>query len=409
MMNDQAQKCVAVLLYGVYPYDGRVRRQSELLANMGFCVDVIALREEGLKSTYVLNGVTVHQLPLQRRRGGALCYCGQYLLFLLLGFVALTWMFTRKRYKFVHVNNMPDIIVFCALIPRLFGAKIILDIHDPFPELFSLKLRGSMVRRFYPLLKFEERISTAFVDHIITTTDQIATTLAIRGVPPEKITVVMNTPDPELFDPNLYPGCHAAPIHETFVILFAGTVVERNGLDSVVRMLPHLRDRLAHVRFKIIGTGDYIDELVALIDELKVRDMVEMQPLMPVDAIPREFLQSHAVFWFPERNPFIDIVMSTKVLEALRMGVPVITTRTPCLEHYFPNDEITFVDTCDEATLVTAMLELYHHYEARRPTAQQTEAFRQRFAWEKGESDYGRLINLLCGCGNVTDAWPNLE
>ena len=30
---------------------------------------------------------------------------------------------------------MPDFLVFSALIPKLLGAKVVLDLHDPMPEL----------------------------------------------------------------------------------------------------------------------------------------------------------------------------------------------------------------------------------------------------------------------------------
>jgi glycosyltransferase involved in cell wall biosynthesis len=388
---------VAVLLYGLYLHDSRVRRQSEALAAMGYKVDVIALREDRSERRYVLNGVHVRQLPIRRRRGRALSYCLQYCCFFVLASAWLNLLFITHRYRVVHVNNMPDFIVFCALIPRLCGARVVLDIHDPFPELFSLKLPSRFERLLARLLRAEERISTAFVNHVITTTELIATTLVARGVPPEKITVVMNTPDSAIFDPALYPGSAAGPVAESFVILFAGTIVKRNGLDRVVRMLPHVRARIPHLCFRIIGNGEGVDDLLALADQLGVRDMIDMRPMLPADAIPRECLLSHAVFWFPDRNPFIDIVMSTKVLEALAMGVPVITARTPCLEHYFPNGEVIFVDACDPATLSTAMLDLYDHYETYKPTPRQTAAFKARFAWDKDKSDYGQLIRQLSG------------
>ena len=32
---------------------------------------------------------------------------------------------------------MPDVLVFGAIVPKLLGAKIILDLHDPMPELMQ--------------------------------------------------------------------------------------------------------------------------------------------------------------------------------------------------------------------------------------------------------------------------------
>ena len=36
---------------------------------------------------------------------------------------------------------MPDVLVFSALVPKAFGAKVILDLHDPMPELMQTIFR----------------------------------------------------------------------------------------------------------------------------------------------------------------------------------------------------------------------------------------------------------------------------
>jgi hypothetical protein len=32
---------------------------------------------------------------------------------------------------------MPDVLVFSSLVPKLLGAKVVLDLHDPMPELME--------------------------------------------------------------------------------------------------------------------------------------------------------------------------------------------------------------------------------------------------------------------------------
>jgi hypothetical protein len=34
-----------------------------------------------------------------------------------------------RRYDLVHVHNMPDVLVFGATVPKLLGARVILDLH----------------------------------------------------------------------------------------------------------------------------------------------------------------------------------------------------------------------------------------------------------------------------------------
>lgn len=57
-----------------------------------------------------------------------------------------------KRYAAVHVNNIPDFIVFSALLPKLMGAKVLLDIHDPMPNTFASKFESGQNGFFFKIL-----------------------------------------------------------------------------------------------------------------------------------------------------------------------------------------------------------------------------------------------------------------
>ena len=43
----------------------------------------------------------------------------------------------------IHVHSVPDFLVFAALVPKLLGARIILDIHDILPEFYASKFGAS--------------------------------------------------------------------------------------------------------------------------------------------------------------------------------------------------------------------------------------------------------------------------
>jgi len=64
-------------------------------------------------------------------------YVFQYGAFLVASFVFLSLRSVRG-YRLIHVHNMPDVLLFSALVPRLLGAKILLDLHDPTPEVFRV-------------------------------------------------------------------------------------------------------------------------------------------------------------------------------------------------------------------------------------------------------------------------------
>jgi hypothetical protein len=131
-------KRAAVLLFSYYPADPRPRRAAQALVDEGVTVDLVCLqnnRDEPRRE--IINGVNVFRVPLKRHRGGKARYIGQYSSFILRSFVHLALRSAIRRYDFVHVHNMPDVLVFSALVPKMSGAKIILDLHDPVPELMQ--------------------------------------------------------------------------------------------------------------------------------------------------------------------------------------------------------------------------------------------------------------------------------
>src|SRR5207244_3688383 len=119
-----------VLTY--YSAEVRSRRAVVALVNEGMHVELFCLRKsqnESLRESF--NGVDIFRLPLRRHRGGALTYFLRYAAFILGAFSLLTIRSLSGRPDVVHTHNMPDVLVFSALIPKLLGAKIILDLHDP--------------------------------------------------------------------------------------------------------------------------------------------------------------------------------------------------------------------------------------------------------------------------------------
>ena len=81
----------------------------------------------------------------------------------------------------------------------MLGAKVILDLHDPMPELmqtiFKLPEESLSVR----LLKRLEKWSLGFADLVLTVNLACKKIYSSRSCPPQKIDVVMNSPDDDIF------------------------------------------------------------------------------------------------------------------------------------------------------------------------------------------------------------------
>src|SRR5262245_37764300 len=193
-------KRVAMVLFSYYPADPRPRRAAEALTAEGMSVELICLKERSQDAKRdCLNGVNIRRVPITRRRGGIGGYFYQYLAFLFVSSAIILGRSVSRRYDLVYVNNMPDFLVLSGLIPRLFGARVILDLHDPMPELMQTIFDLPPSAKSVGLLRRVEKWSIRLADSVITVNRACARIFASRSCPAEKITVVMNSPDETIF------------------------------------------------------------------------------------------------------------------------------------------------------------------------------------------------------------------
>jgi glycosyltransferase involved in cell wall biosynthesis len=339
----KGKRAVAVM-YSSYPADPRPRRAAEALANEGASVEAICLTEtkEELQHEF-FNGVNITRIPLKRRRRGKLSYMLQYGWFILLAGAILACRTFKRRYDLVHVHNMPDVLVFSALIPKLFGAKVILDLHDPMPELmmtiFGLQEKSYSVR----LLKELEKLSTRFADAVLTTNEAFRKLFLSRDCPPGKITVVMNSPDEEIFRYRESPSqdLAAGDSSRPFVIMYHGSLVERHGLDLAVTALEKARKAIPCAELKIYGRSTpFLVRVMNSVRASALAEAVRYLGPMKLEQIPEAISQCDVGIIPNRRSRFTELNMPTRIFEYLSQGKPVIAPRTPGILDYFGPDEL---------------------------------------------------------------------
>src|SRR5438128_6586986 len=191
LRSKQLRHCMIVQNY--YPFwEPRVRREAEALVDQGHSVDVIC-RRQGSEPKHESGGrLTIHRLALGEKRLRLFSQLFDYLAFAFLAFLKVTRLHIQRRFDVVQVHNLPDFLVFSALVPRLTGSRIILDIHDLMPEFYCSRFKASIKGLPAYLLQWQEWLSCWFAHRVITVTDLWKDTLISRGVPKQKCFVVMN-------------------------------------------------------------------------------------------------------------------------------------------------------------------------------------------------------------------------
>ena len=273
-------------------------------------------------------------------------YISQYSAFILASFVYLTSRSFKRRYDLVHVHNMPDVLVFSALIPKLLGAKVILDLHDPMPELmqtiFKLPEESFSVR----LLKQMEKRSVTFADSVLTVNRACQKIYSSRSCGVDKIQVILNTPDEEVF--RFRPagsGANGQKIARPFTILYHGSLVRRNGFDLAVDALEIVKQSIPEVKLIVCGAPTSFFETVmesaerrALLGRIEYLGAQNLQQI--VDAIGRcdlGIIPNH-------RNIFTEINTPTRIFEYLALGKPVVAPRAPGIQDYFGDEDLFYFE-----------------------------------------------------------------
>jgi glycosyltransferase involved in cell wall biosynthesis len=395
--KDKPPKRHCMIVHAYYPVgETRVQREALALIDQGYEVDVICLRNDGERATAVEDSVHIYRLPVKRHKGrGLAVQFGEYLAFLLLALVKLVMLHFRKRYGTVQVHNLPDFLVFAALGAKLSGVKVVLDLHDLMPEFFASKFDSGMASWPVRLVIWQEQLSCRFADHVITVTEVWRRTLIERGVPAEKVSVVMNVADPRIFrrDGN---GKRPSPNGHDFHLIYHGTFTHRYGVDLIVRALERVRPTIPNIRVTLLGGGEYRDELIRLTQELNLTEYVEIsQALLPASELPA-LLQQADVGIVPNRsNIFTDGLLPTKLMEYVALGTPVIAARTPTITTYFDDQMVQFFTPDNVEDLSRCIIRLGQDPNRLRQLTQNADKFNQEYSWNKVAENYVALIARL--------------
>lgn len=385
---------------GYFPFDPRVRREVAALAGAGHEVDVVCLRAPGERRFERDGPVTVRRLPPRRRRSGPARYLFEYLAFGLLAAAVVAVAHLRRRYDVVQVNTLPDALVLVAAFPRLTGARVLLDLHECAPEFVASKFGWGHDHPVVRAAAWLEQASIRRADLALTCTEQMREVFVARGTPEDKVTVVLNGADETVFDRARYPA--AAPDPHRFVLMSHGTIEERYGLDTIVRAVALLGDRIPGLRLEIFGEGSYRPALERLVDELKVADRVYLCPeVIPIGEVVRAIAQADAGVVAMKRDRFRDLTLCNKLYEFVTMGKPAVVSRTRSVEESFSPACFKLFESGDEKDLARAVLELFEDPARGAALARQAEVENAPARWPVQREAYLGVVDRLVAAGRT--------
>ncbi|MFQ6060620.1 MAG: glycosyltransferase family 4 protein [Thermoplasmata archaeon] len=176
----------------------------------------------------------------------------------------------------------------------------------------------------------------------------------LYGIPPERITVIHNGANTDLFKPMDKDSCRkelGLDLKSRY-LCFVGNLVAWQGVDDAVRVLPEVRKSIPHMKLLIVGGGAQKGRLQELVQSLKLSKSVLFVGEVPYERVPLYINASDVCvapllssFFSPDFSPTgsNDFSVASKIAlksgysplklyEYMACGRPVVASRVPGFE-----------------------------------------------------------------------------
>lgn len=209
------------------------------------------------------------------------------------------------------------------LLSKLRKTPFLLQIKDLIPDTalaLGMIKNQEAIKLAYTVERFIYRKASA----ILVICNGFAENLRAKGVPNSKIFVLPDWVDTDFIRP-LKRNNHFRQVQglsdREFVVLHAGNMGAKQGLENTIDAAERLRDQL-DISFFLVGGGSEKEHLMKLATSKKLTN-VRFLPLQPRALLPH-MLSAADVLLINQRADVVDMVIPSKLLNYMAAGRPII-------------------------------------------------------------------------------------
>jgi glycosyltransferase involved in cell wall biosynthesis len=282
--------------------------------------------------------------------------------------------------------------VLAALFPRLTGCRVMHDIHDLVPEFYTNKFQLRPNALGARVLRGVERLSCRFADHVIVSNHLWQRKLTVRSVPEAKCSVFINRVDTRIF--------RSRPRRRKdsrYIIIFPGGLQWHQGVDIAIQAMDLLRSELPQAELHIYGEGNMKEEWLGLADALELNGKVAFFPPMPIRQIAEVMAEADLGVVPKRADSFGNEAYSTKIMEFMSQGVPIVASQTDIDNYYFDDSLVHFFESGDPRALAKAIVRVATDEVLRARLVNNSKRYTALNSWEEKKQDYLDVVDALCG------------
>lgn len=393
-LGSYSPKRVCMVSFSYYEMDNRVLRYAEALADRGDSVDILALRRsEDLPKEEMIRGVRVIRIQdrFDKSTKGKIGHLLPVLKFIR---ACSRWMKASHKqdpYDLLHIHNMPDFVVFSGRYPKKHGAKVILDIHDIVPEFYAAKFGKKAGRLTIAALKWLERASARFADYTIIANHLWQECYMERTGTQDRCSAFINNVDSSVFVP-----AKAKRDDDKLIILFPGSLSWHQGVDIAIEAFKQVHAEFPNSEFHIYGDGITIGELKTQAKDAGFNGSVRFFKPRGLREIAKIMADADLGVVPKRADSFGNEAYSTKIMEFMSVGVPVVISSTKIDRYYFDDSVVRFFESGDSDGLARQMIDLLSNRQERQAMVERALDYAEKNCWETRKVDYLKIADSLC-------------
>jgi len=273
-----------------YPWDIRVEKICDTLRKHGHEVHIAARNLNRLEEFAEINGLKIHRIRTWQNE--KLNY--------LLSFPAffspvwkrfLNGIIEKQKIELIIVRDLPMAIAGIRT-GRKYGLAVIFDMAENYVAMLldiwnhrKFKSMNFVTRNPY-LAKRVEKYVFNKINHILVVVEEAKNMVIEKGVRPEKVTIVSNTPSPQF-----YTGVYSKPdtnldfLKNKYTAIYIGGLQLGRGLQIVLNAIPMIVKKVPEFLFLILGDGYAKNMIQDRIEKLGIQDYVFMADWVVVSVL----------------------------------------------------------------------------------------------------------------------------
>lgn len=223
----------------------------------------------------------------------------------------------------VYLESPPLFNGFIGLAGKWFrGIPYLFNVADLWPDTaveLGLLTNHTIIR----LSLYLERFFYSRAVRIIGVTEGVRSRVMAKGYPPEKVLLITNGADLDMFTTNVMPDAAVSSCRKNdgLLVVYAGTHGLIYSLDTVLAAAKELAGD--NVAFLFIGDGADKKRLVNLADRMKLSNVTFLPP-RPQQEMPGVFRAADLAVVSLKALSVSKAIMPVKCFEIMAVGVPII-------------------------------------------------------------------------------------